>query len=115
MQEVSRENLVPGKEYYLQNFETSCAPPNKPYKMIAKFEKLDPCSDYNFKWACFINFRKIKDRNDPTCDRRVKLTSHWRYYDVPRDKVQKTMENRAYNMILVDLIKDDYFTPVDFI
>ena len=40
MQEVPRENLVPGKEYYLQCFCRGCVPPNEPYIMIAKFEKL---------------------------------------------------------------------------
>jgi hypothetical protein len=40
MQEVPREQLIPGKEYYLQNFETTYFPPKKPYKMIAKFKDL---------------------------------------------------------------------------
>jgi hypothetical protein len=44
MQEITRENLVPGKEYYLQNFEEADSPPNKPYKMIGLFEKLEPSS-----------------------------------------------------------------------
>jgi hypothetical protein len=37
MQEVPREQLIPGKEYYLQNFESVFLPPRKSYKMIAKF------------------------------------------------------------------------------
>jgi hypothetical protein len=119
MQEVDRENLVPGKEYYLQCFAPSCIPPNELYKMIAKFEKLVDVNpdnrDLAWQSACFTNFRKLEHRNDPTCVRRVELNIYWRFYEIPRDKVQKNMENRAYNMVLLDLIQDDYFTPIDVI
>jgi hypothetical protein len=116
MQEVNRENLVPGKEYYLQNFEPSCTPPQKPYKMIAKFEKLvQSFWNPDWYWACFNNFRKLEDKNDPTCIRHVELGYHWKFYEIQRDKVQKNMENRAYNMILLDLIQDEYFRPIDII
>jgi hypothetical protein len=114
MQEVDRENLIPGKEYYLQNFEPTHMPPHKPYKMIAVFEKLEASSGIRvFSWACFSNFRKIENRNDPNCNRYVVLNSNWKFYEISKQKVQKNMETRAYNMILLDLIKDDYFTPLD--
>jgi hypothetical protein len=113
MQEIPRENLIPGKEYYLQNFEEAHSPPNKPYKMIGLFEKLEPsCGFKAFSWACFSNFRKIEHRNDPTFTRYVCLGSHWKIYEMPRQKVQKTMENRSYNMILLDLIRDENFIGV---
>jgi len=116
MQEVSRENLVPGKEYYLQCFEPSCAAPMKPYKMIAKFEKLvdvDPeHTVFPWQWACFTKFRNLKHKNDPTYGRRVQLNLYWRFYEIPRHKVQNNMENRAYNMILLEIIGDEYFKPV---
>jgi hypothetical protein len=116
MQEVNRENLVPCKEYYLQCFEPSCEAPNKPYKMIAKFEKLiQSYWNPNWYWACFNNFRNIEHRNDPSCIRRVELGYHWKFYEIPRNKVQKNMENRAYNMVLLDLIQDEYFKPVDIL
>jgi hypothetical protein len=114
MQEVDRENLIPGKEYYLQNFEPMCMPPHKPYKMIAVFEKLEASSVIRvFSWACFSNFRKIENRNEKNCNRYVVLNSHWKFYEIPRQKVQKNMETRAYNMILLDLIQDEYFIPVN--
>lgn len=116
MQEVPRENLVPGKEYYLQDFETGYEPPQKPSKMIAKFEKLIQ-SEWNpeFIWACFTNYRRVEDRNDPSCFLRVQLNYKWKFYEILRDKIQKKMENRAYNMVLLDLIQDEYFTPIDII
>ena len=119
MQEIPRENLVPGKEYYMQCFEPSCAPPMKPYKMIAKFEKLvdvDPeHTVFPWQWACFTKFRNLKHKNDPTCVRRVELNLHWRFYEIPRHKVQKNMENRAYNMVMLHITNDEYFRPIDVI
>ena len=115
MQEVPRENLVPGKEYYLQSFEESCLPPHKSYKMIAKFEKLKQAN--NWEWACFNNFRKIEHRNnpDPNYGYRVELNLCWIFYEINSHKVQKNMENLAYNMVLLKIIKDDYFKPIEVI
>jgi hypothetical protein len=116
MQEVNREDLVPGKEYYLQDFESGYDPPQKPSKMIAKFEKIIQSAwNPDFNWACFTNFRKLEDRNDQSSFLRVQLNYKWKFYEIRRDKIQKNMENRAYNMILLDLIQDEYFTPVDVI
>jgi hypothetical protein len=116
MQEVNRENLVPGKEYYLQCFEPSCQPPYKPYKMIAKFENLIE-SYWNpvWQWACFTNFRKLENRKQSICSRRVELGYHWKFYAISSDTIQKNMENRAYNMVLIDIVSDEHFKPVDII
>ena len=111
MQEVLRENLIPGKEYYLQNFEETHSPPNKPYKMIAKFKCLAHAS-IDFKWACFSNFRKIENKS---VGYNVQLNTSWRFYEIARYKVQKNMETRAYNNVLLDLIGDEYFSPIDVI
>jgi hypothetical protein len=116
MLEIDRKNLVPGKEYYLQCFESTHMPPRKPYKMIAKFEKLLQINMYPLYYAaCFSNFRKIQHKNDKNYGYNVKLNSQWRFYEIAQDKVQKNMENRAYNRVLLDLIGDEYFTPVEFI
>lgn len=111
MQEVGRENLVPGKEYYL---ECCFAPPSKPYKMIGTFEQLSqgPYLPAKLERTCFTNFRMIKHRSDPTHGYRIELALHWRFYEIQRDKIQKNMENRAYNQVLLDLIQDEYFKPV---
>ena len=113
MQEISRENLVPGKEYYMQNFEKINSPPNKPYKMVAKFEKLEQCNGW--VRACFSNFRKIENRNDPRYGYCVELNLNWRFYEIAQSRVQKTMESRAYNMVIMKIIKDEYFAVIDFI
>ena len=86
MQEVNREKLVPGKEYYLQCFCPGCVPQNKPYIMIAKFEKLEkPLSHTNpdFKWVCVTNFRKPEEINDHNCGRCLQLDCRWWFYEIP--------------------------------
>jgi len=116
MQEITREDLVPGKEYYLQNFEPTFAAPRKPYKMIARFVKLEPLSVFtDLMWACFTNFRKINHKDVPTYVRYVELNHNWRFYEISKDKAQKNMENRSYNMVLLDIIQDEYFTPIDVV
>jgi hypothetical protein len=110
MQEVPREQLIPGKEYYLQNFEKTYFPPEKPYKMIAKFKELKCYS--NFAVACFSNFRKIQHRNDPLCVRYVELNLNWKFYEIARDVVQKNMEERAYNMVMRQITSDENFIQV---
>jgi len=116
MQEVNRENLVPGKEYYLQDFETRYKTPQKPYKMIAKFEKLrESFCDPEFIWACFTNCRKLEHRNDTSYGRPVMLSDTWKFYEIIQDKIQKNMENRAYNMVLQQIVKDEYFVPIEVI
>ena len=115
MKEVNRENLVPGKEYYLQSFEESCLPPNKSYKMIARFEKLKPSSGFiPFMLSCFTNFRIIKHRNYHDYIRNVELNYNWRFYEIASHEVQKNMEQRAYNMVLLNIIGDEYFIPANF-
>jgi len=112
MQEIPREKLIPGKEYYLQCFCPGCAPPNKPYIMIAKFEKLEyPSSTHtnpDFKWVCVTNFRKLEESNKPSCGRSLQLDCRWWFYEISSRKVQK-------NMVLLDLIHDDYFSPIELI
>jgi hypothetical protein len=112
MQEVDRANLVPGKEYYLER-------PADKQKRIAKFEELFIFEDAQFgqSWhAWFSNFREINYKNDRTKGYRSLIswsaTASWIFYEIASREVQKNMENRAYNMILLDIIKDEYFTSV---
>jgi hypothetical protein len=113
MQEVPRENLVPGKEYYMQWFPDSYSGPNKTYKMMGTFEQLTYL--HTQVRPCFTNFRSLKHRNEPSCGYNIELALHWKFYEISQNKVQKNMENRAYNQVLLDLIQDDYFTPGNFI
>ena len=113
MQEVSRENLIPGKEYYLQCFAPGwVAPPNKPYKMIGKFEKI---AHLYRERICFTNFRKLEHRNDPSCGSNIELALHWRFYEINGPTIQKNMENRAYKQILLNIVKDEHFKPIEAI
>ena len=112
MQEVPKEKLVPGKEYYLEW-------PTDKQKRIAKFESLFIFTDADFgsSWhAWFTNFRVIKNKNDPNKGHRTLLIwpAGWIFYEIPSREVQKNMENRAYNRVLLDLVKDEYFKPIEF-
>ena len=117
MQEVGRENLVPGKEYYVQCFAPSCVPPNKPYKMIGTFEKLiqGPYLPAKLEQTRFTNFRTLEHRNDPSRGQNIQLVLHWKFYEINGPTIQKNMENRAYNQVLLELVKDEYFKPVEVI
>jgi hypothetical protein len=117
MQEVPKENLVPGKEYYLQ---CCFAPSSKPYKMIGTFEQLRqspyiPAKRERTCSANFTNFRMLKHRSDPTRGYRIELALCWKFYEINCPTIQKNMENRAYNQVLLDIIKDEYFKPVELI
>ena len=113
MQEVLRENLVPGKEYYLQCFAPSYAPPNKPIKMIGIFKKL--IQGFRKELTCFINFRKLDQRNEPSCGTSIELALHWKFYEINGPTIQKNMENRVYKQVILDIIGDEYFTPIEVI
>jgi len=106
MQEIPRENLVPGKEYYVEN-------PVFRLKRIARFDKLLVYNNEDPKWwACFNNVREIKYKNFPTHGYSSIMGYNCKFYEIASREVQKTMENRSYNMILLDLIQDENFIGV---
>jgi len=118
MQEVTMENLIPGKEYWMECFtyneEGQFVPHRYRYKMIAKFDK---CiySQYGSTSAGFTNFREIKFKDNKTDGYAVNLNNYyWRFYEVLKNKVQKDMENRAYKTILEEKIRDEYFEYTAF-
>ena len=109
MQEVPRENLVPGKEYYIEN-------PVYRLKRIAKFDKLLIYDGGSKWWACFNNVREIKYKNYPTHGYSNSIMGYnCKFYEIASRKIQKNMETRAYNMVLLNLIGDEYFKPVEVI
>jgi len=112
MQEVSKENLVPGKEYYLQSFAPMCLPPNKPCKMIGSFEQI---VHLYIERICFTNFRSLNHRNEPSCGTSIELALHWKFYEINGPIIQKNMENRAYRRVLLDVIQDEWFEPIELI
>ena len=107
MQEVPRENLVPGKEYYIENTLYRL-------KRIAKFDKLLIYGG-GFHWACVNNVREIKYKNFPTHGYSSCMGYNCKFYEIASREVQKNMENRAYNQVLLGLVKDEYFKPIDVI
>jgi hypothetical protein len=108
MQEVDRENLVPGKEYYVENTLYRL-------KRIAKFDKLLMYDGGSKRWACVNNVREIKYKNFPTHGYSSCMGYNCKFYEIASREVQKNMENRAYNRVLLDLVKDDYFKPIEVI
>ena len=108
MQEVERENLVPGKEYYVENTLYRL-------KRIAKFDKLLIYDGGSMRWACFNNVREIKYKNFPTDGYSSCMGYNCKFYEIASREVQKNMENRAYNRVLLDHVKDEYFKPIEVI
>jgi hypothetical protein len=114
MKEVKKEDLIHGKEYYLECLTTDknneFVPHYPPYKMIARFDKLDIVGkESNYKFAYFENFRKIEFKKDKNVGYNVNLNIFWRFYEIIQDKIQSDMERRAYNMVLQEVVKDEYF------
>lgn len=120
MIEVTKENLVPGKEYFMECFthdkNENLVSNDPPYKMIARFDKLIPSLVfinhplyYNYKHSRFNNFRRIEYKCDKNMGYDVQLNDLWRFYEISENNVQRDMEIRAYDTILKNVIKDEYF------
>ena len=108
------ENLIQGKEYWMECFnyneEGQLVPHHYRYKMIATFDKCIIDSEYGSTSAGFTNFREIKFKANKTYGYAVKLNNYyWRFYEVLKNKVQTDMEIRAYKTILQQIIRDEYF------
>jgi len=108
MQEVPRENLVPGKEYYIENTLYRL-------KRIAKFDKLLIYDGGSQWWACVNNVREIKYKNFPTHGYSSCMGYNCKFYEIASREIQKNMENRAYNMVMLDIIGDEHFKPIEVI
>ena len=118
MKEVKENNLISGKEYYLECY-TIYKKDNKyeyhpAHKRIAKFFNLED-NNFNQKIYNFNNFRYIKYEIYKNKGYDVNLHSnYWKFYEIIKNKVQKDMEKRAYDIILQQIIKDKYF-KLDFL
>ena len=113
MQAVTMNNLIKGKEYWMECFthddEKQLVPHKKRYKMIAKFDKYIDTA-YGSVFASFTNFREIKFKVNKDYGYTVSLDNYyWTFYEILENKVQKDMEIRAYNTILRQKVKDEYF------
>jgi hypothetical protein len=38
-----------------------------------------------------------------------------KFYEIASREIQKNMENRAYNMVMLDIIGDEHFKPIEVI
>ena len=113
MQEVTMENLIRGKEYWMECFrldeEKQLVPFHCRYKIIAKFDK---CIDTSFgsTVASFTNFREIKFKDNKDDGYTISLNRYyWKFYEILKNNVQRDMESRAYKTILQQIIRDEYF------
>lgn len=113
MQEVKFENLIKGKEYWMECFtcndKQQLIPHNPPYKQIAKYDT-HVITDFSSTVGKFLNFRDIKFKDDKNRGYTVTLNNYyWKFYETVKQKVQDNMENRAINIILKRVIRDEYY------
>jgi hypothetical protein len=114
MEPVSHNDLLPGKEYYIQCLtlekdEFTIVPNKRIEKLIATFNKLESTQRSDgFKLAHFKYFRSLQ-KKDFEKGYDVRLNEMWRFYEVKKAHIQQKMENRALNMILRQVIGDEYF------
>jgi hypothetical protein len=113
MLEINKEQLIKGKEYYLEcltygNDNITLIPLDPPYKMIARFDRLD-YKYPTYPYVCFNNFRHITNKNCKSLGYGVHLNSLWRFYEIIEDKIQTDMENRAITEVLKLITGDEYF------
>jgi len=117
MEEINRENLEVGKEYYivcLTEDDNKNLVPNKAIpKLIATFEKLKELESSNgFKFTFFNFFREINKPKNIGYD--VQLNLLWKFYEVKKNRIRQQMEDRACNLIIQKILGDEYF-KIEFI
>jgi len=111
MKEIHRDNLEIGKIYYivcLTNDVDGNLIPNKSIsKYIGTFLKHEDCYDNNFYFTLFKDFREVC--GDISNGYEVRLNLYWCFYEAKKYDIQRNMENRALNLVLRNIIKDEYF------
>jgi hypothetical protein len=108
MEIVKRNNLIPGREYYIQcltydednNIVVNVAID----KLIGKFVSIDQEGFAQFRY-----FRTIKE--DLQSGYPVGLGNFWNFYEVKKDRIQQDMEYRALQNIMREITGDEYFIP----
>lgn len=112
MEEVPRELLVPGHEYYIASLtwssdEQDRVPNTKFPKVMGTFMGLSPSNLYeNFHFALFSDYRGVCECSGYN----VSLNDMWRFYPVKKHLIQQAMERRALTTILRNITGDDYFS-----
>jgi hypothetical protein len=121
MKAVPYENLEPGKIYYIQCLKDDgdkYLVPNEYIKIrFGIFEKFEDITGSGFQHLRFkwFSMSKIKNIDDVSKihaldGRTVHLNLNWRFYEMQKFKIQSDMEMRAANLILKNIVRDEYFT-----
>lgn len=124
MNHVNREDLLPGKLYYIecmtQDLQSNVIPNVGISTMVGIFIGLKPIYTFNrevwkearFKWFDVSKLKFMQNESD--ADKHilhdVGLNYLWRFYEVKKFKIQSDMELRAVNLYLKKIIGDPYFT-----
>lgn len=115
MQEINIDDLIPGKEYYLECFtdivNNKMGSKNPPYRMIATFQKM-VVNEYDIQVTYFTHFRRLKYKNNKEFSYDVQLNQYWKFYEKSQEKIQRNMETRAFSRILREVTSDEYFTQL---
>lgn len=112
MQEIHIDNLIPGKEYYLECFtDNKMVSGNPPYRMTATFQKM-VVNEYDIQVTYFTHFRRLKYKNNKEFSYDVQLNQYWKFYEKSQEKIQRNMETRAFSRILREVTCDEYFTQL---
>jgi hypothetical protein len=116
MEEIEQDKLEPGKLYYIESltYDYNYEFPNRPKiidktypKVMGIFFKLEETTTNGYKLAFFKNFKKINEEVSNGYD--VHLNDLWKFYEVKKYKIQEYMETRACNLIIANVINDEYF------
>jgi len=123
MQEVVRENLMPGKLYYIEcltkDLNNNIIKNKNLSIMVGIFKNLKtnsqeffyPWSEAVFDWFDVSKMKHIKDESDVRKHiiREVELNYFWRFYEVRKFKIQRDMERRCLSLCLKKITGDPYF------
>lgn len=123
MQSIDREDLIPGKLYYIEcltDADDHYLIPNINIPiMVGFFKGFKPVYPWGllkwnsavFDWFEISKMKNIKDERDAHKHivREVELNFLWRFYEVKKFKIQRDMEERAVNLFLQRIIGDPYF------
>jgi hypothetical protein len=116
MEELSREFLVPGDQYYIVSLTwldggTLIQNVNFP-KMMGTFMGLSPSPIFphfpDFNFALFSDYHTIREPCNSGYN--VSLNDMWCFYPVRKHLIQQAMERRALTTILRNITGDEYFS-----
>jgi len=123
MQEVLRENLVPGKLYYIEclteDVNNNIIQNKNLSNMVGIFKSLKivypgivaPWNAAVFDWFDVSQMKHVKDESDASKHiiREVELNYLWRFYEIKKFKIQREMERRGLSLCLKKITGDPYF------